>query len=440
MKTARLFSAFAVVAVYFSAVSGQTIISGRAVNAGASPLSGVLATLIKQKVSDTTQADGVFQLALPASVAFAANAPISSGFSINGNRISFGCAGPMDIDVCLYSVAGRKVAAIAHQRFARGNYDIDLGGRFSGLSAGMYCLVLSLGSERVAARVLWTGGKIVSTAGSSGLSVEAGQFKREQSEAAADTLSLSKSGYVTRKIPITTLTAQNVGDVILQTTSAVDPIAVHNANEDQYDQIIIQSVVSHGLDTSAAMIIKAQIVIESGFNAQAISMYDTQLPCGSHSYGLLQVTPACETGFATLPSSTAVTATISGGLNGNPAVLTYANPADKTNGNTIVKENNIVIDLVSNSTNPLWSTSAFNPAYEIDFGVKAIASVMSQMKSKFSGCTAANYMDMALAGYNQGSNTVTGCTSYSANGQAYVNSVLSQYHTFCTQAGIAPVY
>ena len=97
-------------------------------------------------------------------------------------------------------------------------------------------------------------------------------------------------------------------------------------------------------------------------------------------------------------------------------------------------------DLVTNAANPLWATSAFNPAYSIDHGAKAVADVMGEMKRSHGGCTEANYVAMTLAGYNQGSSTVSGCTSYSPNGTTYANNVLNQYRTFCKSAGITPVY
>jgi hypothetical protein len=439
MKTIRRLSALMCALGCVFAASGQTVVSGRAVSAAASPLSGVVVSLIKQQVIDTTKADGLFSLQIASSVSREVIQAGKPSISIRNNRIGLDLLRAQNIAIFIFDAKGGKVATILDRKLAAGQYEFATNDRIGAIASGLYIIGISVDNVFSSMRAMIVNGRInvaVDDGFPSGASV---LLKQAASLASADTLSLAKTGYVTKKVAIQTLTTQNVGDVIVAAVGAVDPIAVHNANEDQYDAIIIQSVASHGLDSSVAMIIKAQIVIESGFNAQAISMYDTQLPCGSHSYGLLQVTPACETGFATLPSSTAVTATITGGLNGNPAVLTYANPADKTDGNTIVKEGNIVIDLVSNSSNPLWATSAFNPAYEIDFGVKSLASVISEMKSKYPGCTAANYVSMGLAGYNQGSSAVTGCTSY-GGGQGYVTSLLSQYHTFCTQAGVTPVY
>jgi hypothetical protein len=228
---------------------------------------------------------------------------------------------------------------------------------------------------------------------------------------------------------------QDVGDVTIER----DPVMVGDVAKDKFDQYILDGVKNHQLDASLAMILKAMIVIESSFNVQAISMWDAQLPCGTHSYGLIQVTPGCERGYATI-YGVQPTASISGGLNGNPAKLTWFNAADQASGNTIVQEAGILIDLVTNAANPLWATSAFNPAYSIDHGAKAVADVMGEMKRSHGGCTEANYVAMTLAGYNQGSSTVSGCTSYSPNGTTYANNVLNQYRTFCKSAGITPVY
>ena len=105
-----------------------------------------------------------------------------------------------------------------------------------------------------------------------------------------------------------------------------------------------------------------------------------------------------------------------------------------------MKENNIIINLVSNAANPLWPNSAFNPSYSIDNGAKALADVKAEMKKKFAGCSEANYVTMALAGYNQGSGTVSGCTSFSGGGVTYSTNVLNQYRSFCKSAGITAVY
>lgn len=363
---------------------------GRVMGAGSSPLAGVRVALPKLNLVDTTGADGRFELKLPASGLFSENE--------NGMPSGFATDAVETETAALRDLSGRSV---------------------SHPSARDIVLFADPEMRRTGRRQSFSETMVLAKAAADG-----------------DTLVLSKTGWFVLKKPMPATGAGDMGDLAMIRNIA----GVGVANYDKYDQHIVAAYPRYGLDSSMAMVIKAMIVIESSFNAKAISMWDTQLPCGTHSYGLIQVTPGCERGYATLPGTTAVTAAISGGLNGNPAVLTYPDPADKASGNTIVKENGIVIDLVTDESSPLWAMSAFNPAYSIDNGAKAIAGVLGEMKSRFGNCSTANYVSMALAGYNQGSSTVSGCTSYSANGTAYQDKVLKQYRTFCKAAGVAPVY
>jgi hypothetical protein len=373
--------------------AGADTITGRVVGANSVPLAGVRVTLPKiTGATDTTGADGRFELKVP-------NAAITyRGGSAPHLTLS---GGPESEITESRDVLGKYAAhAAAYNRIVFENprahsaneSRLDLDGKDAALLAKL--------------------------------------------AADGDTLYMAKTGWFTKKTPMPSLAGKDMGDVQLSR----DVVGVGVANYDKYDQEIVDAYAKNGLDSNLAMVVKAMIPIESSFNAQAISMYDTQLPCGTHSYGLIQVTPGCERGYATLPAGTKVTATISGGLNANPAVLTWLDPADKAAGNTIVQEAGIIINLVTNPANPVWPTSAFNPAYAIDHGAKALMDVRAEMKRKFAGCTEANYVAMALAGYNQGSSTVSGCTSFNANGNTYQQNVLKQYQTFCKGAGMTPIY
>ncbi|MDB5051410.1 MAG: peptidoglycan-binding lysin protein [Fibrobacteres bacterium] len=378
------------VGIAFMAAGADTV-TGRVVGPGSTPLAGVRVALPKLNVSDTTGADGLFELKVPGTGLLAEQGAQTP-------RLTFGAEGMEG------NLSGR-----------------DLLGKSTARSAAFN-------------RVIVTNGSMRTRAGN-------GSFSQAMalSKAAADgdTLSLSKTGWFAKKMPMPSMAAQNMGDVLMLRNI----VGVGSANYDKYDQFIVESYPKYGLDSSMAMVIKAMIVIESSFNAQAISMYDTQLPCGTHSYGLIQVTPGCEKGYATLPAGTKVTATISGGLNTVPATLTYADPADKTSGNTIVQENGIIIDLVTNPANPLWGTSAFNPSYSIANGAKALANVLVKVKVASAGCTQSEYVALALGSYNQGlDQNNKACISSNANGKAYASKVLDQYRNFCKSAGVTPVY
>lgn len=416
---------------------GAQSLTGRVVDGKAVPVSGAKVALSLAKINVTTGADGSFELKAGSAIlirdgrdgqagqgqggeATGGGTPLAA-ISIHGDRVHLDVTSPQSLAIVLYALDGKRTATLADRFFADGAYDFPLPPAASGRNPGLRILRIHSGLGDVSAITP---------------SLSTALPKGSASAAAADTLSITKLGYYTAKITLESLLSRNLGDLVLQQ----DVLFSRNANYDVYDQIVLEASGKHNLDTSGAMVVKAMMVIESSFNAKAISMYDTQLPCGTHSYGLIQVTPGCERGYATLPAGTKVTATISGGLNGNAAVLAYADPADKASGNTIVMENNIIIDLVTDPASPFWAMSAFNPAYSIDNGAKALADVRSEMKSRFQGCTEANYMAMALAGYNQGSGTVSGCASYSANGTNYANSVLAQYRSFCKLAGLTAVY
>jgi hypothetical protein len=426
----------ATLCVLFLAVTARPDISGRAVTSAGNPLAGVIVKLSTLRLSDTTAADGLFAFRIASTSAANGRVAFVPAVSMRSGRVAFVLLNSQRVAIGLFDATGKKAATVEDRFLSKGKYDIDLRDKIGVVAAGLYVLRVSLNGASAAAKIMVAGGTINPARAEFIIGASEGIPTSAVPVLSTDTLVFSKQGYFVKRLSVLTSTTKALGDVVI----SQDKIAVNNASQDLYDQFLVESTAAHGLDSSVAMIIKAMIVIESGFNAQAISMWDQTLPCGTHSYGLIQVTPGCISGYATLPAGTAVTATISGGLNGVTPVLTYANPADKTAGNTIVKENNIIIDLVTNPANPLYATSAFNPAYCIDHGAAALASVIAEMKRKFPSCSSVNYVSMGLAGYNQGSGTVTGCASFNANGQAYVNSALSQYRSFCTKAGITPVY
>ncbi len=202
-----------------------------------------------------------------------------------------------------------------------------------------------------------------------------------------------------------------VGEVLLipaqttTTTTTGDPISTGNALYDQYDQIILTAAASYNIDP---MIIKSQIAQESYFNPVATSADD---PCGQlvqngvdagHSYGLLQITPACNSWFARNPDGS--------------------------------------VNLSTNQSSPQWSTSAFNPVYNIKSGAYALYLSTHHAEQSFTGCTSNQYALMGLAGYNSGLGSVYGCGSYSSRAGTYVSNVLSWYETFASMSGTTNPY
>ena len=185
------------------------------------------------------------------------------------------------------------------------------------------------------------------------------------------------------------------------TTTTTARIKTGDSRYDQFDSLILTSTKKYGM-SSDPMMIKAMIMQESSFDQYSIS---SDSPCGvpngwsnieSKSFGLMQVTPACGEGEE--------------GGGGRP-------------------------NLTRDSSSPAWATSWFNPTYNIDQGVKEYMKVMQYLKNKFGGCGESQYIKMALGGYNSGSDSIFGCTSWSNRAGTYINNVLEHYRTFTQMAG-----
>lgn len=189
------------------------------------------------------------------------------------------------------------------------------------------------------------------------------------------------------------------------TYSSQDNVATGNALYDQYDQVILSAALKYGVDP---LLIKSQIAQESYFNSLAVSPDD---PCGvvlqngidvGHSYGLMQVTPACSTWFAKEPDGT--------------------------------------IDLTTDQSSTQWSISAFNPEYNIYSGASIDAWAAGYAEHSFAGCTPIQYSEMALAIYNAGSQSVYGCGLFNSIGTMYVSNVLGWYQTLSSMSGSPDPY
>ena len=431
MKTsvAQAFLGVSVFSLAATAAYAADAVSGR-VMAGGSPAANVRVTHIRTGIADTTSADGLFELKMPKSSLADGREVRAPGFALRGSRLELENPERGAVIAALFGLDGREEAVLFRGELPAGSQSLPLA--LGTAAPGLHVLSVSAGGSVAAVKLLLSARGLEAREGFQSLSAPA----LRKAAADNDTVVFAGKQLFTLKKGLASFAPQEMGDVTMEK----NPIGTSNIVQDKFDQFIMDGVKNRGLDQSLAMVLKAMIVIESSFKVDAISMWDTQLPCGTHSYGLIQVTPGCERGYATLNGGVAATASISGGLNGNAAVLSWFNAADKTSGNTIVQEAGITIDLVTNPASQYWATSAFNPAYSIDHGAKAVSDVMGTMKRSFGGCTAANYVAMTLAGYNQGESTVPGCTAYSANGQKYQENVLKQYRLFCTSAGVTPVY
>lgn len=185
-------------------------------------------------------------------------------------------------------------------------------------------------------------------------------------------------------------------------------ITTGNSQYDAYDSYILTSVQKYGFPDP--MLIKAQMYLESDFlEFDASTDVPCSLPSGwatseGHSYGLMQITPACN-----------VYDFSSAGL-----LLSNGHP-----------------NLVKDTTSSLWSNSIYNPNNNIGFATASMMTEYTNMKANFGGCTSTQYEEMALSSYNSGSDSVLGCGVYNARGQSYVDKVAADYDELAALAGIS---
>jgi hypothetical protein len=179
-----------------------------------------------------------------------------------------------------------------------------------------------------------------------------------------------------------------------------DPLQANGAG-DEYDCFVLASVTAQGHPD--AMLIKAQMAQESGFDPGAIS---PDSPCGIHpgwtdaqskSFGLTQVTPACNEASSLI-------------VNGVPDLVVDPNSAD-------------------------WPHSAFNPKANIDEGVRTCLGFLARMKADFPGCTDAEYALMSAGAFNSGEHSVLGCNMFNDRAQGYVAAVINKYQSLAARAG-----
>jgi hypothetical protein len=190
---------------------------------------------------------------------------------------------------------------------------------------------------------------------------------------------------------------------------AVDtaPIETGNPEYDAYDSFIRNSVATESWPD--AMMIKAMVYQESSFEWDAIS---SDSPCGrpsgwtdaeSKSFGLMQITPACDEGEECWKPD------------GHP-------------------------NRTKDMSSPDFATSCYRPELNIAIGTATTVSEWKSMQKEFAGCTANEYILMAIAAYNSGHGSVDGCTTYTSRARTYIRNVLERYDELARLAGVPNPY
>lgn len=184
---------------------------------------------------------------------------------------------------------------------------------------------------------------------------------------------------------------------------APDPLrtgATDRANTDAFDCLILRTAEKYG--EPDAMIVKAIIRVESGFEVDAVGC---TAPCGTppgwsasevRCLGMMQIVAAC-------------------------------NPKANDLGMLPDGHPNMTLD----TRTLAWSTSIFNPPINIERGVRAIAGNRADVMERFPGCTEEQYTLMAIGNYNRYGST-TACDRYNTE---YCDLVLRYYRQYAAASG-----
>jgi hypothetical protein len=245
---------------------------------------------------------------------------------------------------------------------------------------------------------------------------------------------------------------------------ANDPIATGNANYDLYDGCILAGMQVAGMTEAwQGQLLKAQAMNESGItpsittddstcggqncgiwaiSAGSVSGDSPPGPCGSaavdpftgtvdysHSYGLFQDTPACEGTFLrpSLPAGYTCTGTTeANNIPFGTNVTFYCESATSLGVSTPTGVVKGYINAVQDTSDTLYATSIFNPAYQLYVYLDSSWEInFAQANAKATGCTLVQEWYLSLAYWLTG-NATSSCALTGA-GQQYVQSAISNY-------------
>jgi DUF1680 family protein len=200
-------SGIVLIAACVSSFSGTLSIKGRVVENGSAPLGQVLVFVKGQSLFDTTDAQGAFECKkfIPDSRATEGKSGIISGLAIENGTLRYNLGSAQNVDVCVFSPAGVRVATIDREEKQRGAYHIDIAhaGVLKGIAQGVYYLRATIGKNRLGTRLMVVGDAV------SGVNVSpvmADQAVLGKSAVAdADTVQFAKDGYNSKTVGISSL-------------------------------------------------------------------------------------------------------------------------------------------------------------------------------------------------------------------------------------------
>jgi uncharacterized protein (TIGR02145 family) len=211
-----------VMALCFGAVAQVNLTGTVTDGAGGSPLPGVSVALKTLGISDTTDAQGKYQIIATGSKwEGRSSAKIIPGGRVVGNLMRLDILEHSPVTVELFDATGVKITTLfKNGNLAGGTYDINLSA--SRVAAGLYLIRVRQGNQTWIHRYLPTQTALQRNLTNNAIGASSkGMAKRSDAGAAIDTLVFSKSGYGTIKIPIQSYTGV-IDTVLLVITTVTD--------------------------------------------------------------------------------------------------------------------------------------------------------------------------------------------------------------------------
>jgi beta-glucosidase len=243
----------------FSYSLGATVtLTGRVIDnsSPAVPIAGAAVSLKVNGASTTTSATGQFTLAATVTGVTQTGSGEISTLQMLGPKISFSTIASEKVHIDLFDLDGRRAGALLDRTFDAGSYSLSISGLIGkNTKAGLYILKIRKGAENLIGTFMLVGAKSGTVSVACQNIASTGQSFLAKTAASLDSLMVSKTGYVSKTLPITAYTTQNIGDVILTT----------NAND---------AVIEHKIDSLMALM---------NNNDKAGQMVQTQINSGSES-------------------------------------------------------------------------------------------------------------------------------------------------------------
>ena len=208
--------------IYSLTFADTLSIKGTVVENGSVPLGQVMVFVKGQNLFDTTDAQGKFEFKkfIPSSRVTVSKAGIATGAAIEHGILRYSVESAQNVDVCIFSPAGARIATIDRGRKMRGTYAVDFAhaGALKGLAQGVYYLQATIGKNRLGTRLMVVGDAFSGVNVSPAMADQAVLGKN--AAAAADTVQFAKDGYNSKSVGIASLTT-DMGTVSMTPFSPV---------------------------------------------------------------------------------------------------------------------------------------------------------------------------------------------------------------------------